>query len=264
MAQHVGPSVPEEPPGQPEVPLGVRAQLLATEHWGLLASRSTAQSEVLTRISMFLTLTSAALVSLALVGQASGFSEPFTVLAIVLLGVVVLVGFLTQLRVFNVGMEDLMYVLAMNRLRGAYAEIDPSLARYFLASRYDDLAGSVRTYYFFGGRSDFSQVAGSSMVFISAVNSALFGLLVSTVAGILGATTPPAVALGAVGGVACFVLSLWGGQRRYRAAWASYRPEFPSPDAGPGASPDAGPGPSPDAGPGPSTGSDGPSARSTG
>ena len=240
MANHALPPMPEEPPSQPEVPLGVRAQLLATEHWGLLASRSTAQSEVLTRISMFLTLTSAALVSIALVGQATDFSESFTVLALVLLAVVLLVGFLTQVRVFNVGMEDLMYVLAMNRLRGAYAEIDPPIARYFLASRYDDLAGSVRTYYFFGGRSDFSQVAGSSMVFIGAVNSALFGLFVSTVSGVLAAPTPLTVVLGAVGGVACFVVSMWLGQRKYRAAWASYRPEFPSPapDPRPSTGPD--------------------------
>ena len=240
MANHALPPMPEEPPSQPEVPLGVRAQLLATEHWGLLASRSTAQSEVLTRISMFLTLTSAALVSIALVGQATDFSESFTVLALVLLAVVLLVGFLTQVRVFNVGMEDLMYVLAMNRLRGAYVEIDPEIARFLLASPHDDLAGSVRTYYFFGGRSDFSQVAGSSMVFIGAVNSALSGLLVSTVSGVLAAPAPLSVALGAVGGVACFVVSMWLGQRTYRAAWASYRPEFPSPatDSGPSTGPD--------------------------
>ena len=254
MANHALPPLPEQPPDQPDAPLGVRAQLLATEHWGLLASRSTAQSEVLMRISMFLTLTSAALVSLALVGQATGFSDSFTVLALVLLAVVVLVGFLTQLRVFNVGMEDLMYVLAMNRLRGAYAEIDPPIARYFMASRYDDLAGSVRTYYFFGARSDFSQVAGSSMVFIGAVNSALFGLLVSTVAGVLAAPTPIVIALGAAGGIACFVLSMWAGQRAYRAAWVSYRPEFPSPPAAPG----------PPATPGRSTGPDDPNDRPTG
>jgi hypothetical protein len=229
MANHALPPMPEEPPSQPEVPLGVRAQLLATEHWGLLASRSTAQSEVLTRISMFLTLTSAALVSLALVGQATDFSESFTVLALVLLAVVLLVGFLTQVRVFNVGMEDLMYVLAMNRLRGAYVEIDPAIARFLLASPHDDLAGSVRTYYFFGGRSDFNQVAGSSMVFIGAVNSALFGLLVSTVGGVLAAPAPLSVAMGAVGGVACLVVSMLLAQRKYAAAWTTYRPEFPSP-----------------------------------
>ena len=248
MANHAFPPLPEEPPRQPEVPLGVRAQLLATEHWGLLASRSTAQSEVLTRISMFLTLTSAALVSLALVGQATGFSESFTVLALVLLGVVVLVGFLTQLRVFNVGMEDLMYVLAMNRLRGAYAELDPAIARYFMASRYDDLAGSVRTYYFFGGRGDFSQVAGSSMVFIAAVNASMFGLFVSVVCATLSLQFWLAVVLGAVGGLVWLASTLVSGGRKYSRVWATYRPEFPSPAEAPR----------------PSTGPNGPGDRSTG
>ena len=113
-------------------PPNVRAQLLATEHWSLLASRSTTQNEVLTRISMFLTLTSAGLVSLALVGQATDFSGAFPTFAIAVLGIVLLVGILTQLRVSNVGMEDLAYVLAMNRLRAAYAELDPGIAPYLM------------------------------------------------------------------------------------------------------------------------------------
>jgi hypothetical protein len=37
----------------PSVPVFIRAQLLATEHWGLLAARGTAQSEVLTRIAKY-------------------------------------------------------------------------------------------------------------------------------------------------------------------------------------------------------------------
>jgi hypothetical protein len=38
----------------------VRAQLLATEHWSLLAARGLTWSEVLTRITLHLTVTSAA------------------------------------------------------------------------------------------------------------------------------------------------------------------------------------------------------------
>jgi len=38
----------------------LRVQILATEHWSLLASRSTTQSEVLTRIAIFLTLVAGA------------------------------------------------------------------------------------------------------------------------------------------------------------------------------------------------------------
>lgn len=138
------------PEDSPPAPLSLRAQLLATERWSLLASRSTTQSEVLTRINMFLTLVSAGLVSLALVGQATGFSDAFIIFAITVLGFVCVVGVLTQLRVFNVGMEDLMYVVAMNRLRGAYVALDLGIAPYLMASPHDDEAGSTQTYYFLG------------------------------------------------------------------------------------------------------------------
>ena len=73
-------------------------QILATEHWSLLASRSTTQSEVLTRIAMFLTFVSASLLSLALVGNATGFTGTFPMFAVAVLWVAVIVGVLTQLR----------------------------------------------------------------------------------------------------------------------------------------------------------------------
>jgi hypothetical protein len=43
----------------PEVPLAVRAQLLATEHWSLLATRSQTWNEVVGRISAQFTFASA-------------------------------------------------------------------------------------------------------------------------------------------------------------------------------------------------------------
>ncbi|MET3162837.1 UNVERIFIED_ORG: hypothetical protein ABIB19_001245 [Arthrobacter sp. UYEF10] len=129
-------STPNEADG---VPPSVRAHLLATEHWSLLASRSTTQSEVLTRISMFLMFSSASLVSLALVGQATRFSDMFMVLAGVVLFVDVVIGCLSQVQVFNVAYEDLMYVLAMNRPRSAYVALDRGISRYFMTSVHDDL-----------------------------------------------------------------------------------------------------------------------------
>ncbi|MCU1443865.1 MAG: hypothetical protein JWQ59_2015 [Cryobacterium sp.] len=221
---------PEDPAGTlSELPPSVRAQLLATEHWGLLASRSTAQSEVLTRISMFLTLVSAALVSLALVGQATRFSDAFIVFAVAVLGIVVLVGVLTHVRVVNVGLEDLMYVLAMNRLRAAYVEMDPGVSRYLMSSPHDDRAGSKRTYDFFERRSDMSHLAGSSMMFIAAVDAALIGLFVAAIAGILSAPTFVAVIVGAICGVGYFVLSSVLGARGYYGLWSTYTPVHPSP-----------------------------------
>jgi lipopolysaccharide export LptBFGC system permease protein LptF len=89
----------------------VRAQLLATEHWSLLATRSTAQSELLGRITTFLMLVSASIVGLALIGQATRFGGRFLTFALVLLGVVVMIGILTQLRAVNASNEDLAQVI---------------------------------------------------------------------------------------------------------------------------------------------------------
>jgi hypothetical protein len=209
--------------------LSVRAQLLATEHWGLLASRSTTQSEVLTRINMFLTLVSAGLVSLALVGQATRFSDSFVIFAITVLGFICVVGVLTQIRVYNVGMEDLMYVVAMNRLRSAYVDLDPGVAPYLMTSPHDDESGANHTYYFLGKRSAFSHVAGSSMVFITVVNAALGGLLVATIIGALAAPVAIVVVAGVLYGLAYFVISTVRGRAGYLQTWLSNTPRSPTP-----------------------------------
>jgi hypothetical protein len=73
-----------------DVSPSVRAQLLATEHWSLLASRSTTQNELLVRIAIFLTLVSASIVGLALVGQGTDFDGRFDVFAIVLFSILLL------------------------------------------------------------------------------------------------------------------------------------------------------------------------------
>ena len=119
-------------------PPSVRAQLLATEHWSLLAARSTTQSEFLSRITTFLMLVSASIVGLALIGQATRFGGRFLTFALVLLGMVVMIGTLTQIRVVNASNEDLAYVIGMNRLRAAYLELDPGIERYLVTSAHDD------------------------------------------------------------------------------------------------------------------------------
>lgn len=224
-------SIGDEGPaaGPDPVPPSVRAQLLATEHWGLLASRSTAQGEVLTRISMFLTFTSAGLVSVALVGQATGFSDAFVLLAVVVLFIVVGMGLLTQVRVMNVAHEDLMYVTAMNRLRAAYVELDPGVAPYLMAAHHDDEAGSRQTYYFFGNRSSFGHVAGSSMIFMTTANAALIAILAGLLLSLAGAGTVVAVLVGAACGLSFLAASALGGYRSYRDVWTRFQPLSPTP-----------------------------------
>jgi hypothetical protein len=56
-----------------EVTDAVRAQILATEHWSLLSTRSMTWNEVFSRAGMFVTVLSAAVVALALVAQVTAF-----------------------------------------------------------------------------------------------------------------------------------------------------------------------------------------------
>ncbi|MDQ0691803.1 hypothetical protein [Arthrobacter sp. W4I7] len=211
------------------IPASVRAQLLATEHWGLLASRSTTQSEVLTRISMFLTFTSASVVSVALVGQATKFSEAFVMPAVIVLCIDVAMGLLTQIRVTNVGLEDLMYVTAMNRLRAAYVDLDPGVEPYLMAAAHDDRAGADRTYFFFGNRNPRLHIAGSSMTFMIAVNAALLAILSGLLMTLLGAGTVAAVIVGAVIGTAFLTGCSIHGYLTYMELWRNFTPLSPTP-----------------------------------
>jgi hypothetical protein len=59
-------------PTPPQPSVALRAQILATEHWSLLATRGMTWSEVMSRIVIHLTLLSASLVVFALVAQIEG------------------------------------------------------------------------------------------------------------------------------------------------------------------------------------------------
>jgi hypothetical protein len=158
-------------------PTPVRAQLLATEHWSLLAARGMTWSEVMSRITIHLTISSAALVVLALVTQATGFGVAFHVLAIGLATAILALGTLTGIRVHNASREDAAIVLGMNRLRAAYVRIDPGIAEYLVTSQYDDQAGLIATYTMGMRRSTISHVIGSTSMFINIVNAIVAGTL---------------------------------------------------------------------------------------
>ncbi|RXZ70431.1 hypothetical protein [Agromyces albus] len=207
-------SSPDDVTGLTDAQKSLRAQMLATEHWSLLASRSTTQSEVLTRIAIFLTLVSAGLVTLGVLGNATEFRGWFGVAALAVLFLLVLLGVITQLRVFNTATEDLVYVLAMNRLRGAYLDLDPGIEPYFMTGTTDDGAGAGKTYYPFADR-DRSQVFGSSMMLILVVNSALAGLFAGALTYSLAGSVGWSIAAGVVIAIAVFLLWMSWGYRGY-------------------------------------------------
>jgi hypothetical protein len=141
------------------VPPSVRAQLLATEHWSLLATRSQTWSEVMSGIMAQFTFTSAVLVVLALVVQNDG---PFRPLALGLGGAVLLTGTLAAMRVHYASHEDAQLVRGMNRLRHADVEMDPGIATYLVAGHTDDLAGVTQTYTMGPARSLLTQLLASA------------------------------------------------------------------------------------------------------
>jgi hypothetical protein len=153
-------------------------------------------SEVMSRISVHLTVSSAALVVLALTTQATGFGAAFHVLSIGLTSAILILGSLTGIRVHNASREDAAIVLGMNRLRAGYVDLDPGIAEYLVTSRHDDQAGLMMTYTMGLPRSAISHVFGSTSMFIHIVNAIVAGTLGALVA---DATADRAVVIATAG-----------------------------------------------------------------
>jgi hypothetical protein len=230
----------ELPPAAPtaDVPAGVKAQILATEHWSLLATRSMTWSEVMSRITIHLTVASASLVVLALFAQSSGFGGAFRVMAIGLAAAVLVMGILTQARVVNASADDASAVIGMNRLRAAYLEIDPSLAPYFITSAHDDDRGLMDTYLMGWRRSTFSHVVASTSIFLTVFNGIVAGTLGALVAGAAGATPALVAVVGVAVGLLYLGSQLWVGMRSFRTLKQPSR--FPTPGAVAGGDPATG------------------------
>jgi hypothetical protein len=130
---------PEHRP--PPSPGGVDLQILTTEHWSLLSSRSLGYTESMSRVSMFIAALSGSIVALALVAQATSFGEGFRAFGLVLLPVVFFLGVVTVARLRQINYEDAVWVQGMNRIRHAYLEQAPHLEPYFVTSQHDDGTG---------------------------------------------------------------------------------------------------------------------------
>ena len=191
------------------VPPAVRAQLLATEHWSLLATRAQTWSEVMSRIMAQFTFTSAVLVVLALVVQNDG---PFRPLALGLGAAVLLTGTSTSMRVHFASHEDAQLVRGMNRLRRAYVDIDPGIAPYLVTGLTDDLPGIVQTYTM-GPHRNATQLLASASIFITGITSLIAGGWVGILVSPAG--RPVAVTLGVLGGLVYLGAFLLAGYRLY-------------------------------------------------
>jgi hypothetical protein len=223
----------EMPPAGRDPAAAAKLQILATEHWSLLATRSLTYTESLGRVNMFLTILSGAVIALALVAQADHFGTAFISIAIFMLAVVFVVGVFTVARLMSLNRDDFRWVLGMNRLRRAYLDLHPDLEQYFTTSPYDDLPGALRTLGIDVTGADrlgsmfhgLQTLPGMLSVIVAAVAGAVGGLIAVGFAG------PPAVVL--LVGVAFFLLAVmfmavWG-RRSVRGLSPGLEPRFPSP-----------------------------------
>jgi hypothetical protein len=189
-------------------PLGPHAaQILATEHWSLLAARSLIWNEAQSRATVFLTVLSASIIALALAADATGFGAQTTTLALVLLPVVFLLGIAAYARLVQINTEEFQLVLAMNRLRRAYLTIEPGLERYLTTGHHDDEQGGIATYMLDRPSRQWLWVhfLVNTPTIVATVDAALAAAMV--VLGLQAAEAPRAVAV--AGGVAGFLL-VWG------------------------------------------------------
>jgi hypothetical protein len=205
----------------------VRVQILATEHWSMLATRSMLWNEVFSRASMFITSLSAAVVALALVAQATGFGPGFLLAALLILPVVLLMGIATVIRLGDANTEDYGLVMGMNRLRHAYLQLAPELEPYFTTSQYDDQAGVMQSFCS-GFRISFARILGGTPSLIGAINVVVTGVIASLVALALGATGQVNVIVGVTAAlVAAFAHGMLA-RNSIKNGLGRYRARFPS------------------------------------
>ena len=184
---------------------------------------------MLVRIGIFLTLVSASVVSLALIGQATDFDGRFDAFTIVLFSILLLLGSLTLLRVINGSQEDAAYVIGMNRIRAAYLELDSGIERYFITSSHDDDRGVGKTYAFFEDVSDLRQVLASSTMLILTVDAVLAAVLAGLVASAADGSDVVIALAAAVAGAVYLLAWVWSLGRRFRKMQCEYTALFPHP-----------------------------------
>jgi hypothetical protein len=231
-----GAEPPPTPPagaGPAEVTAAMRLQILSTEHWSLLASRSLAWNESFSRAGMFLTTLSGAIVALALVAQATAFGEGFRVFALVILPVVLLVGVGTVLRMGISNWHDAMCVVGMNRIRAAYMEIAPDTRRYFVMGTTDDEPGINLTMAVQPSTPLIVQMLASTPLLVTMLDGILAAVILALLVLQLGGASILALVVGAVGFFVTVGGFTWYATRDIARATEAYEPLFPGPTTEP-------------------------------
>jgi hypothetical protein len=172
-------------------------QILSTEHWSLLASRSLAYNEAFTRGGMFLTFLSMSFVALALLAQGMSFGNQFLTVAAVVLAFDLVVGLATYGRISGANVDDLRAVHGMARIRHGYTQIAPIVAPYFTTATHDDVASILTAY------GSPSSTGPGLFLYGLTTSGGMIGLITSMVGGVFIAVL--ALIVGVSGGLAVWI-----------------------------------------------------------
>jgi hypothetical protein len=230
---------PEPTPAPPvaaavddEVTTAMRLQILSTEHWSLLASRSLAWNESFSRTGMFLSTLSGAIIALALVAQATAFGEGFRLFALVILPVVLIVGVGTVLRLGMSNYHESQCVIGLNRIRAAYMELAPDLERYLVMGTTDDMRGVFLTAAIPPGTSWAALMFASTPLLVVALEGLIVAAVVAIIVFQAGGGTVLALAVGAIGFVITIAAFGWYSNRAVRKSLDEREVMFPTKPAG--------------------------------
>jgi hypothetical protein len=212
-------------------------QILATEHWSLLASRSLAYNEAFTRGGMFLAFLSMSFVALALLAQAMSFGAEFLPVAAVVLVFDLVIGLTTYFRINGANVDDLRAVHGMARIRHGYTQIAPIAAPYFTSATHDDMASVLTAYGSPSTRGIGLILYGltTSGGMIALITSMVGGVFVAVLSLIVGVSGGLAVWIGVGGALLVFVILLALTAGSVPGNQASMTVLFPAPEPDPDA-----------------------------
>lgn len=177
--------------------------ILTTEHWSLLSTRTLGYQEMFGRATIFVAVLSGIIVALALLAQVTRFGRETLAFALLLLAVALFIGVATFVRCVAINYEDARWVRGMSLLRRAYLEMVPELKQFFLTGHEPAAErGTLRH-----GSPQHLRNLASSLTTTSGVVAALNSVLAGALAGDLGVLVGTGPALGTTIGAVVSILS---------------------------------------------------------
>jgi hypothetical protein len=94
---------------------------------------------------MFFAALSGGLVAISFIAQATRFGPESKAFDLTILSVLLFIGVTTFVRALDLSADDVRWVAALNRVRGAYIELEPTSRQYLVTARADEVEGIQAT-----------------------------------------------------------------------------------------------------------------------